>query len=505
MLPIANLRSKISAWARSKSAVTLIDSTLAIAFVLSLIAYAYLGFYSRYMADDFSGLKPIRTHGFVAAQIFWYRGWTGRFSFTFLYSLFALLGPTTPRFLPALILTLWFAGAAWAISQIQRRSGKMSRARMVLFAAFPIFATLETTPNVSQSLYWQNAALTHTAPFILLSLYVAVISRGSCQSDKRFSYRFNLVCAGILTFLAGGMSDAYVVMQSFALILSFVALEVFAGSEFKSRLRPFLIAGLIGALVSLAIVALAPGNSIRRAYFPRQFGGLETLAVTISYSDRFIAKLVLTHPIIFLTMLLLPFLIVLRDVRHGYEPRWNRQFCIRLLVTIPPAVFLLILCGTGTGVYALSVMLPERARILLSLIFVCGTTLWGRAAGEYVAAKFLPSSDQSRHLISRIATLALLLLILSPLASFFSILGLRQKARNYAADWDRQDAELQTARQSGVTDVVMPQIGDFESRIGKGPSDLHLRTDSSFWINRTTANYYGLRSVRARDDDSISR
>src|SRR5262249_15938464 len=126
MFPINNLRSKISTWASSKRAVTLINWTLAISFVLSLIAYAYLGFYSRYMADDFSPLKPIRTHGFVAAQIFWYRGWTGRFSFTSLYSLFALLGPTTPRFLPALLLTLWFAGAAWAISQIQHCSGKIS-------------------------------------------------------------------------------------------------------------------------------------------------------------------------------------------------------------------------------------------------------------------------------------------------------------------------------------------------------------------------------------------
>jgi hypothetical protein len=500
MFPISNLRSKISTWA---SAVTLTDWLLASSFVLSLIAYAYLGFYSRYMADDFSALKPVRTHGFVAAQILWYRGWTGRFSFTFLYGLMALLGPATPRFIPALLLILWFSGAAWAIYQIQCLAGRVSTVRAALFAGLLIWATLETAPNVSQSLYWQNSALTHTTPFILLSLYIGLISRGMRERHKGFSYKFNLVCAGTVTFLAGGLSDTYVVMQSFALILFLLALEIFAAADLKSRLRPFLITGLIGALLSLAIVALAPGNSIRRAYFPRQFVGWDILAVTVSYSVRFLAKLVLTHPITFLTVLLLPLLIAFRDFSRGYERGWNRRLCIRLLMMIPVAVFLLIMCCTGTSVYAIWVMLPERAQSLLSLIFVCGTALWGRAAGEYLAGKLL-TRHENKQRISRIAMLALLLLVLSPLVSFFSIFGLRQQALGFAADWDKQDSELKTAKQRGVTDVVVPQIGDFQSRIGKGPSDLHLRTDPEFWINQTIATYYGLRSVRASDDVSVS-
>jgi hypothetical protein len=65
-------------------------------------------------------------------------------------------------------------------------------------------------------------------------------------------------------------------------------------------------------------------------------------------------------------------------------------------------------------------------------------------------------------------------------------------ARGFAADWDKQDSALNTAQRSGVTEVTVPQTGDFQSRIGKGPSDLHLRKDPAFWINRTTAAYYGL-------------
>jgi hypothetical protein len=281
--------------------------------------------------------------------------------------------------------------------------------------------------------------------------------------------------------------------------------EIFAGIEFKSRIRAFLLVGLAGSLLALTIVAASPGNNIRKAFFPKQFGGWEVLGVTVFYSVGFVAKLILTHPLIFLASLILPLLIVLRDFSHRKEPAWDRRLSMRLLLMIPAAVLVLIMCCTATSVYAISVMLPERARILLSLILICGTVVWSRAAGEYLAAKLLTVDSKSRQTISAAATVALLLVTLAPVISFVSILRIRDQARSFAADWDRQDSELKTARQSGVTDVMVPQIGDFQSRIGKGPSDLHLRTDPAFWINQTTATYYGLRSVRASEEMVISR
>ena len=82
----------------------------------------------------------------------------------------------------------------------------------------------------------------------------------------------------------------------------------------------------------------------------------------------------------------------------------------------------------------------------------------------------------------------------------FSLLRTRERALNFANDWDQQDSQLKAAKQNGFSDVEVKQIGDFQSRIGNGPGDLHLRTDPTFWINRTTANYYGLRSIRASTD-----
>src|SRR5690349_8968412 len=102
---------KTSAWVMSKRAAHLTDALVATSFILSLIAYAYLGSFSRYMADDYSAVAMVGRHGFLGAQMASYRGWTGRFSFTFVADLLALIGPATARFMPGLLLTLLFAGA----------------------------------------------------------------------------------------------------------------------------------------------------------------------------------------------------------------------------------------------------------------------------------------------------------------------------------------------------------------------------------------------------------
>jgi len=357
---------------------------------------------------------------------------------------------------------------------------------------------------MSQSLYWQAAALTHVAPFIPLSLYVGLVSQGVSQRHKPFSRKFNLACAGILTFVAGGLSDAYTVFQTCGLILSILALEIFAGTHLKSRIRTYLVVGLVGSLLASIIVVASPGNSIRQGFFPRQLDGLDILVVTIRYSVGFVVKLVLNHPLIVMASISLPFLIVLREFSLTDAPRWNRRLCIRLLLMTPVTVILLIMCCTGASVYAISVMLPERARILLSLIVICGILVWSRAAAEYLAAKLRRISWNGKQIISILATVLLVCLVISPLVSCFSVFTIREQARSFAADWDRQDSQLKAAKQDGIADVTVQQIGDFQSRIGKGPSELHLRADPGFWINQVTASYYGLKSVRADEDVALS-
>jgi hypothetical protein len=224
------------------------------------------------------------------------------------------------------------------------------------------------------------------------------------------------------------------------------------------------------------------------------------LGFTIRYSVGFVGKLVLIHPFIVVTSVTLPFLIVLREFSLSDAPRWHRRLCIRLLLMTPVTVILLIMCCTGASVYAISVMLPERARILLSLIVIFGIVVWSRVAAEFLAAKLSRISWKRKQITSTSATVLLVFLAMPPLVACFSISTEREQARSFAADWDRQDSQLKAAKREGSADVTVHQIGDFQSRIGKGPSELHLRVDPGLWINQVTASYYGLKSIRANED-----
>ena len=120
--------------------------------------------------------------------------------------------------------------------------------------------------------------------------------------------------------------------------------------------------------------------------------------------------------------------------------------------------------------------------------------IWSCVACEYLAKDLLVVTSKVRQIILATVAVTLLLLTVSPLISFLSNLAIRDKARSYAANWDRQDSGLEAAQQNRVADLQVKQIGT-SNRTGKGPCDLHLRTDPAFWINRITPGYYGIGSV----------
>ncbi|MFL6229454.1 MAG: DUF6056 family protein, partial [Pyrinomonadaceae bacterium] len=305
----------------------------------------------------------------------------------------------------------------------------------------------------------------------------------------------------VVTFVAGGFSDAYVVLQTSALVLAIIAVERYAPADVKPALRAALVAGLIGSLLALAVVALAPGNGVRSAYFPPPPGLSQILKLSTLSSFRFISQTVLNHRIIFALLLLVPFLTVLRDFVPRDEQDDDGRRRAALLVLIPAGVFALVMSCVAPAFYGMSVMLPERAQVLPGFALVCGVLAWGGVAGEYCAAAAAPFvSGNARRIVLSVSSLLLVLMISSPVATCISTFALRGRARAYAADWDKQDAALRAVKDSGASELVVDQIGDFQTRLGLGRGDLHLSTDPKFWINQAVAKCYGLSSVAAREE-----
>jgi Family of unknown function (DUF6056) len=479
------------------------DRLLAASLALALAAHGYIGLFARYMADDYNTWRVVHARGFLNAQVHWYLDWTGRFSFSLVVSLCSLIGPRIVPFLPALLLASWVAALVWAVRQMAWPGAlKSSYMEALLCAGLVIFATLKIAPDVVQSLYWQAGALSYITPLILFSFYLGLLSyslRGATAHAARPS-TLRLCSAAIVTFAAGGCSDAYVVLQTSALFLAVIVGARYAPAKLKSALRALLVAGLVGSLLALVVVALAPGNAVRQAYFPPPPGLFRILTLSALYTLGFAALSVFRQPLVFVLLLLWPFLTALKRPGRGAAAAEDAMKRAWLLVLIPIAVFALNVSCIAPALYGTSNMLPRRAQVLLSFTLVCGAAVWGRAAGEY-AALALPFISQNAERLVRPGSILLLLLMLAcPVASCVSTLALRERARAYAADWDRQDKELRTAKDSGVQELTVEQIGDFQSRLGLRRSELHLQTDPNFWINQAVAKYYGLRSVAARED-----
>jgi hypothetical protein len=486
------------------------DRLLAASFTFALAAYGYVGFFSRYMADDYSFWSTVNSRGLIGAQTHWYLTWSGRFSFIFVADLCSLMGPRLVPFLPALLLATWFAGMTRSIHRMARHgSPETSYAQSLLFAGLVILATLKTAPNVVQSLFWQDSALNYVPPLILLTFYVGFISARLRVLNARAARTSALSLCGsaLFMFIAGGFSEAYLVLQTSVLILALLAVWRYAPDGLKPALRALLLAGLVGALLALVVVVSAPGNRVRLAYFPPAPGLFRIIMLASLHSCWFIAKAIFHHPFVFAVAVLLPFLIALRRCDSGRYPddaneMWSHP--TELLVLLPAAVLVLIVCCTASAFYGMSVMLPERSQVLLSFTLVCGAVVWGHSAGTHCRMA-LPSIVQNAGRVALFgSTLLLILTIILPVASGASMFGLRGRARAYAADWDRQDEEMRAAKNRGARELAVEQIGDFQSRLGLGNSDLHLRTDRAFWINQAVAKYYGIDSVAARQEPTTS-
>src|SRR5262245_50977270 len=79
-----------------------VGAILLIAFFIALLAHAYIGLFSRFLADEYCTAGVVQTYGFFGAQKYWFTTWTGRFSFTLAISLAHLIGAKLVPFLPGI-------------------------------------------------------------------------------------------------------------------------------------------------------------------------------------------------------------------------------------------------------------------------------------------------------------------------------------------------------------------------------------------------------------------
>jgi hypothetical protein len=466
-----------------------------LALLVPLITHAILGSYTRYIADDWCTAATVHSQGLIQAQCTWYMNWSGRYTFTFSVSLIELIGIKLVPYLPTLALGLWLAVTTWAVYQFRVwGSGSFAILFSLLIASLLIITVLEIIPNVHQSLYWQTGMLTYIAPLIFATIIIGIFTRNLRRAIAHRLRGSTLVLA-VLAAIAGGFSEMYVAMQTTAFLIAIVIFLTISSDDRKRPTTTLLVAGLLGSIVSMAMIFFAPGNEIRQALTPDSPGLFSVIGSSLNFALRFIGKSILFSPLPTSLALFIPALITFTLPLNGggsgdIHPRLNQRRLFSFLLLSPVVAYLLIASSMAPSVYGVSAFPEDRTLTIPQFILTSTIIFWGSVGGLTLKKRSSWIMKHKTRITVIGCCLVAVLLVLGPLLSANRNFTQVPTLRAYANRWDARDREIRAAQKSGATQIAVPALG-----FTGGLAD--IKDDPDYWVNRCFAGYYGLESVEA--------
>ncbi len=466
-----------------------------------LLSWAYLGFFTRYLADDYGTSFVLLQKGFWRMQLFWYQTWSGRYSFTFLVSLVELGGVKAASWIPIIALSSWFLSLLWALKQIfSALAISINWKWLGIFSGVILFGAVKSIPDYSEIVFWQTGILTYQVSNIFLALSLALfLKRFFSRPERPKVALWEYPIAFMIAFLIGGFSETWIGIQLALITLGLLYFFFYKNQNRNDILRMLLMAYL-GSWCSLAVILKSPGNMARTWRVGAM--SLETL------SSSFISSLVdvpvflyewITDNTVLVLMLLLTGVfvgfVVSQDVakekvRHG------------LLLGLG---LLGVACASlGAGFlpsYAVWGARPaDRAIFIPMFIFVWAYVLFGFLAGRFLSTYFKTGTLRTYFQTLMLLSLAFTMVWMQARTTLASLQWL-PALQTYARLWDERDAFLRQASLQNKGDLVIPSL-----RHNPAMHDLRdtvwmtgeLTENKGHWINKLAALYYGVPSITGK-------
>lgn len=444
----------------SAGAGRLVPRVLAVALALPLAVYAAIGSFARYTADDYCWAGILRTEGFFRAQVLWYTGYSPRYAFTFLVNLVELAGPAIVPALPAVAIVVWVATLTWTFSQFGLRTWQG-----LLLAELAALATFVSAPDIAQSLYWQTGMLTYLLPLVLATFVTGWIRRA--HSRRRLTIGGLLVSLAV-TFVAGGLSETYLIPQNVALTLALGTAVLFGRRDTGSTvLSAHLAAALAGGVLALLAIVFAPATTYRVGGSPADLWLASSAAIaTAAYQGLRLARY---FPFVILLCLTAPGLLSVHA--RQVDRKWVLLVTASVAVTLPFCYF--------PSFYAQNGNPPARSLIVPGAILVAYLLYLGYTFGGVLDI-----------LSARLRTVAAVAALAVPLGIALFTVPEVAVAAQHAVLWDVEDAHIRAARDAGQTDLRVPPLPRY---LGEN----FVTTDPQDWFNVCVARYYGVRTIAA--------
>jgi hypothetical protein len=462
------------------------------AFAAPLLAHGLIGTTMRYSGDDYCYAGLFRQRGLLGMLSTTYTSpapFAGnRFSLTTASGLADAIGPLASAVLPGLVLVCWVGGLMFLLTQMRRfQAHKLSGAETGLLAAVLAYASLAATPDPIQSLYWRSAMLPYLAPTVLLVFILGLMVRYA--TALRVS-PVALIAIFLLSLFAAGLSETAASVQLVTLgVLTLAALLT------RTELRPrapaaigLLTTGLIGSLIAMAMLFLAPTNWALPHNLPRATELARVLSMAVRNGYLFAYRSVFRQ----FAPSLVAFLVALILARRG--PRTSALLrptsltrMLTLVLAIGSAVALLILASMLPAAYTRSSYPPGRVLIVATFATICAAAALGWMVGCWSSA----ITRRSVWLSSVVTGLVLSSLSVFPVLAAVDTLEQYPSYLRWVRVWDERDREIRTARGLGnssvdvmLMDKIIPDVAE-------------LQPDPDYWYNNCAEWYYDLDRLSA--------
>lgn len=462
------------------------------AMLVALALFAYLGTFTRYLADDYCSAAALKTNGFWGAQSYWWQSWSGRYSFSFVISLVEMLGLRIVPILPGLAIALWLFSIVWGFLPLLRNL-KVSRAvaGALFLASVTLWSTYRVVDDYPQVVFWQTGILTYPITIILFLLGMGTaIRRISNPGSLKW---WELVLWFAFAFISGGFSETGAVVQIVLLALFLIILSLTKNRQ-RQILSPILIAAILGSVLSLLVIAFAPGNSVRSAGFQNVPPLLQSFPGSLVETFYFLPNLINRHTAVFIFGLLagaffacffLPEDVVIKKSSLAIYFGGSLVFALAVIwASVAPA-------------YILRGGIPPQ-RVLLSAYFLvaCLAIFWGILGALFLRSILPWTSFAAQGWI--FLGLFILVMIWGVLPFASSQLELIAPLKSYSSIWDERQQTILTALLDGKSVVVTTDLTRVKT-LNELRSRLWLvgdfETDPDSWINRCAAEYYGVEQI----------
>jgi hypothetical protein len=444
---------------------------------LVLLLHAYLGSFSRFIADDFCSYYYAKELGVFQSALYWYRTWHGGYSVSFMDSLLVLIGPYGIPYVTPIVLFIWLAVTTVAIHLLLRKDSQLfDILKSISLGTAVVYSILLISPKVSQSLYWWGGMRAYVMPLIIFTFYIALFQWFRKRSLKAGPIFILSGVSFMIVFASGGFSETFTPVQLviFVFIISYGLLTL----NFRPKDKEFffLLAGYFGALASLLAMVSAPGNAARQALYPEPADLFSVFDIAFAGFITFLQGVFSTPERLFgiLGMILGTAWLGIQTRDESKHKFWNILIC---LVTGLVFTFLCFL----PAAYGLSAKPYERTLIIPAYILVVGLLLASFMWGKWVSSKI----EMRRFIHLGFFLTATTLIVLSAVIKSQELYASRHAYIDYARKWDQVDTQIIQTKHSGEELVLIPNMINW--------AGLDRPTDNpKFWLTACYTQYYGI-------------